>query len=274
MNMRLLGITLLVIMIIGGLVAGVFANGIQRLLTVPATPAHAVQGIPIARGNTPGTQKPPVNPVTAKTPVAGGQPIGGVVVAQDTFQRTDQLLWGTATDTRSWESDANSPNNQQVFSVTNMMGRIANGQGTLNAVLGPANSNAELVMSGSLNHFAQGNVNLGVVLRWQDTNNWYKLLIDGTNIMLLKRVNGVTKQLATAPFPATGGKLYSLRFRIVGAVLFARGWSSTHAEPANWTLTVNDTDLVTGQAGIRVRVRNDTVVNIASFVVTIANSGM
>jgi len=36
MNIRLLGITLLVLMIIGGLVAGIFANSIERALTVPA----------------------------------------------------------------------------------------------------------------------------------------------------------------------------------------------------------------------------------------------
>ena len=272
MNSRILGIIVLVVMMIGGLVAGVFANSIQHVLTVPNVAARAAQGIPIAKATMPVMKKP-----TAGTgaPIGGGTgAMGATVLAQDMFHRVNQPLWGTATDTRTWNGDANSANNQNVFSVTNMMGQIANGQGTFDALLGPANSNAELVMSGSLNHFNAGAINLGVVQRWKDANNWYKLLLDGTNIIILKRVNGVTTQLATAPFPAKGGRLYTLRFRVVGAVLFAKGWRSNVAEPANWMLTVNDTDLTTGQAGVRVRVQTDTVVAIASFVVTVANSGM
>ncbi len=258
MNIRLLGITLLVLLMIGGLIAGTFAHAIEYTLTIPM---HTRQNIPIA------TKTTPVIVTTGAGTVSN-------VLAQDTFQRANQPLWGTATDTRMWDGDANNANNQNVFSITNKMGQIANGQGAFNALLGQANSQAEVLMFGSINHFNAGAVNLGAVLRWQDTNNWYKMMIDGTSVTLLKHINGKSAILAAAPFAAKGGRVYALRFRVVGATLFAKVWRGTLAEPANWMITVNDTDLLTGQMGIRVLVQNETVVHIASFVATTANSGM
>lgn len=258
MNIRLLGISLLVIMIIGGLVAGVFANSIQHALTVPA---RAMPVIPVVKGNMP------------KATPASTTNVPANVIAQDMFQRPNQPLWGTATDTRQWTGDANNANEQNVFSIANKTGQIANGQGTFNALLGTATHDVEVLMQGSVNRF-DGTVNLGAVTRWTDANNWYKLFIDGTNVVLLKRVNGVSTTLATQPFAAKGSRFYNFRFRVVGAMLFAKVWRSTLAEPVNWTMTVNDTDLTTGQPGVRVLVKNNTVVNMTSFMTTLANSGM
>ena len=258
MNMRLLGISLLVLLLIGGLIAGTFAHAIEDTLTIPMQTSH---NIPIAKKSTPGSRTPSVG--TAET-----------ILAQDMFQRADQPLWGTATDTRMWDGDANNVKNQNVFSITNKMGQIANGQGAFNALLGSANSQAEVVMLGSINSFNAAAVNLGVVLRWQDTNNWYKMLLDGKNVTILKRINGKSTTLATAPFVATAGSVYALRFRAVGATLFAKVWLNTLAEPANWSITVNDTDLSSGQMGIRVLVQKQTIVHITSFVAIAANSSM
>ncbi len=261
MNLRLLGISLLVLLIMAGLVAGIFTNSIQSALTLPMHAMPAMPVIPIGKGNMPQS-----TPTTATN-------IPANVIAQDMFQRADQPLWGTATDTRTWAGDANNANEQNIFSITNKVGQIANGQGTFDALLGDATSNAEVLMQGSVNSF-DGTVNLGAVLRWNDKNNWYKLLIDGTNVELLKRINGVSTTLATHPFAAKGGRSYNLRFRAVGAMLFAKVWRSTLAEPTNWTLMVNDTDLTTGRSGVRVLVKNNTVIHVTSFVSTAATSGM
>ena len=260
MNIRLLGITLLVLLMIGGLVAGTFAQAIERVLTIPMH-QHMGQKIPIAAKTT----------SVITTPSTG---VAANILAQDMFQRANQPLWGTATDTRMWDGDANNANDQNIFSITNKMGQIANGHGAFNALLGQATSQAEVLMNGSINHFNAGAVNLGVVLRWQDTNNWYKMMIDGTNIVLLKRINGKSTILATAPFAAKGGRMYALRFRVVGATLFAKVWSSTLAEPANWMITVTDTDLSSGQMGIRVLLQQNSIVQITSFIAIVANSGM
>jgi hypothetical protein len=188
-------------------------------------------------------------------------------LAQDTFQRQNQQLWGTASDGRTWGGDANKTN---AFSIANGVGQIADAQGTLNALLGQSGTNMEVMVSGSLNHFDDGDVNLGVVLRWSDANNWYKVLIDGTHVTLLKRVKGVTTTLATAPFQAQDGKMYSLRFQAIGAMLFARAWPVGSPEPQTWTLNVTDTTLTTGQAGVRVLIEEQSVVNIITFSVSAA----
>ena len=258
MNLRLLGISLLVLMIIAGLVAGIFTDSIQRALTIPA---RAMPVIPIVKGNMP----------RATLTTATNTPAN--VIAQDMFQRPDQPLWGTATDTRTWTGDANNANEQNIFSISNKTGQITHGQGTFDALLGDATSNVEVLMQGSVNSF-DGTVNLGAVLRWNDKNNWYKLLIDGTNVELLKRINGASTVLATQPFAAKSGKSYNLRFRALVAMLFATVWRSTFAEPAHWTLPVNDTHLTNGLPGVRVLVKNNTIVNVTSFVTTAANSGM
>jgi hypothetical protein len=57
-------------------------------------------------------------------------------------------------------------------------------------------------------------------------------------------------------------------------MLFAKVWRSTLPEPANWTLMVSDTDLTSGQPGVRVLVKNNTVIHVTSFVTIAATSGM
>ena len=191
---------------------------------------------------------------------------GVVVLAKDTFQRAAQVFWGTASDGHLWAGDANSI---EVFSITNGAGQIDHAQGTFNAVLGTPNTNAEVLVSASANQFvAGGKVNIGAVLRWTDANNWYKALIDGTNLQILSRVNGVTMSLAVMPFPAKGGVMYTLRFRVMGANLFARAWQSGQPEPATWMLTVANTALTQGLGGVRVLVQTATVVRVTSFLET------
>lgn len=256
---------------IGGLVAGFFTHSIEAALTVQsvnvarhtngngaAPDPTATQGGPTGQPVKTTTPGPSVTPTTATN--------GAVVLAKDTFQRAAQVFWGTASDGRMWTGDANSI---EVFSIANGAGQIDHAQGAFNAVLGALNANAEVLVTGTVNQFvAGGKVNLGVVLRWTDTNNWYKALIDGTNLQILSRVNGVTTSLALMPFPAKGGVTYNLRFRVTGANLFARAWQNGQPEPATWMLTVANTALTQGMGGVRVLVQTATVVRVTSFLET------
>ncbi|HKV59572.1 MAG TPA: hypothetical protein VJO32_14860, partial [Ktedonobacteraceae bacterium] len=115
---------------------------------------------------------------------------------------------------------------------------------------------------------AGGTVNIGAALRWKDGNNWYKALIDGTKLQILSRVNGVTTSLASMPFAAKDGATYNLRFRAMGANLFARAWQSGQPEPTTWMLTVANTALTQGLGGVRVLVLNTTVIRVTSFLET------
>src|ERR1051326_1686977 len=130
MNMRLLIIALLLLLVVVGLTAGVFAGSIQHALTVPAHRAMMATTAPAMP-----TQAAMPNGGTANMPAATGNngqmPV--VAVAQDSFQRQNQTLWGTASDGRPWQGDANNPNSVQVFRVFNNMGVIvgrAGQQGT------------------------------------------------------------------------------------------------------------------------------------------------
>jgi hypothetical protein len=263
MNMRLLGVTVIVLVVIAGLVAGIFAGAIQHALMIPATGSLTTGPIRIVQ-SMPGQTAP-----TATT-AATSQ-----TLAMDNFNRPNRVLWGTASDFQTWSGDANTQN--QIFSIVGGSGQIAHSQGqqTFNALLGPNKNNVQVLLQGTINQFAaNGNSNIGAVLRWSDINNWYKAFIDGANLSIIKRVNGNQVTLGTVPFNAQGNTMYSLRFQAVGATLYAKAWQSTMPEPADWMLTATDTDLASGQAGVRVLVQADTIINIKMFQVQMASTVM
>lgn len=278
MKMRTLFIVVICLIIALGLFSGIFAQSIQRLLTIMPPAVQAMQQgtgkmnngttTPIATpGTTPGT--------TPLAPTVVAQMPGTVtMLAQDTFQRTDQALWGTASDGRTWEGDANNQNVANSFAIKGGMGVITNTQGTLNALLGPINGDMEVLASATVSQFDAPNINFGVVLRWNDNNNWYKALIDGNNLTILSRVNGVTTQLGNIHFAAQAGTAYSIRFRAIGSTLFAKVWASNTTEPTNWMLTLMDTALTTGHGGVRVLLVKNITVQVSSFVETMVNGLM
>jgi len=119
-----------------------------------------------------------------------------------------------------------------------------------------------------------GGANLGAVVRWINANNWYKAFIDGTHLVLLRRVNGTSVQLAAVPFKAQGGTFYTIRLRVVGTTLFTKVWRSGTIEPARWMITVTDKALANGQPGLRVVVLHGVVINVISFVATAVQSNV
>jgi hypothetical protein len=191
-------------------------------------------------------------------------PANGVtVLAQDNFHRSNQPFWGTSSGLRTWGGDANT---NTAFAIFNNMGRITGGQGALQAILSVTSANADAFVSGSVSQFdLDGAVNLGLVLRWQDANDWYKALIDGQTLQVLRAVNGHVTVLAEQPFQANSGTRYSLRFRILGSALFARAWPSAGQEPATWNIMKIDTQLTTGLSGIRVKVQPGVVILVTAF---------
>ena len=274
---RFIGITLLGILIIGGLLASFYSQAIEQALTLTPgknTPSR-VTGI--------GPKMPEASPtaiVLPATATQAAQMLQATILAQDTFQRADQALWGAASDGQSWEGDANKMIAFSIAGSNHTWGQIANNRGNqgqgeqiYNALLGPASENVNLVVSGSVNLFSL-NANFGVVLRWKDVNNWYKALIDGSDLIVLKRLNGVTTRLGALHFTALSVKTYTLHFRAIGATLFASAWQSDQSEPAHWMIVVSDMSLVSGQGGVRVVLENNTVIHVASFLETVANSGI
>lgn len=273
MNKRLTIITLIIMLVIGGLIAGIYAGPIEKALTPTITNAMG-NNAPQKPANPGKATAQPQQPGQAKNPNAGGMqnkvnPNQANVLAQDSFQRTNQQFWGQSSDGRQWEGDANT---SQVFSIANATGQMAHGQGTVNAVLGPTNDNVDVLANGAVNQFGNG-VNLGVVLRWTNGQNWYKALIDGAHLNILKRVNGKSTQISSVTFAAQKGSMYSIRFRAIGAMLFAKVWPRDTKEPDRWMIVISDPELKTGQAGLRVVLQPTTVVRITSFIAMPAAMG-
>ena len=208
----------------------------------------------------PTNSTPTPTPSTTVTSSPSPSPTPGTLLAQDNFTRANQNGWGKASDGQTWGGDANS---QSAFSIKNNVGQIANGSGPYNAVLGPKATDAEVVFTGSLSSFS--NNNLGAVLRWQDSNDWYKAYINGTQLVVQKRVNGTTTTLSQVNFSASANTPYDLRFEIVGKTLYAKAWVASSSEPSTWAITTTDSSLSSGQCGLRVQVLSATSASITSF---------
>ncbi len=200
-----------------------------------------------------------MTPSPTLTPSVTPSPSPGATLAQDTFQRANQKYWGTASDGHVWGGQANT---KSAFSISNNTGQLS-ANGIYDAVLGPTAANAEVLVSGSMNKFSSSNI--GAVLRWVDTNDWYKAYIDGGHLVVQKKVKGTYTTLKTITFAATAGKSYTIRFSVVGTTLSAKVWLTGTTEPTNWMITVNDTSLTTGYCGLRLQLQSGIVANITSF---------
>ncbi len=221
------------------------------------------------------TNVPPPTPTVGKTPTKtptktpsptpsvspSPSPSPGTTLAQDTFQRANQNGWGKASDGLMWGGDAT---NTSIFSIKNNTGQLNNGGGvTYSAVLGPQATNAEVLFSGSMSSF--NGTNMGAVLRWTNGNNWYKAYIDGSNLILQKKVKGSTTTLKSVSFAATAGTSYTLRFGIVGNALSVKVWKTDTTEPGSWMATTTDSTFASGYCGLRVLDQNGTTATITSF---------
>lgn len=258
MNVRGFWIVTLVLCILGGLIAGIVTPAVAQTLPSAVPPATARVHLPPSRSPVATASAQPQQP----TPTAGAQ----MVLGRDTFQRPDQPLWGHASDGYPWGGDANT---NQAFSIKNGAGQITGANGTLQALLNINSADAEILLSGSLSRFdANGGINLGGALRWQNAGTWYKVLIDGQHLQLLGKVNGARVLLKSIPFQAQANVNYSLRFRVLGSNLLAKAWPSTQSEPAAWMLVAVDTHLTAGIGGIRVLLTLGVTIRITSFLET------
>jgi hypothetical protein len=229
---------------------------------VTATYTSFLATTPGSTGTPTPTPSPSPSPSPSPTSTATATVTPGTTLAQDTFQRPNQALWGTASDGQVWGGDANT---QSVFSIANNTGQVSNATTSYSAILGPSATNAEVLFSGSMSSYS--NNNLGAVLRWTDGNNWYKAYIDGTSLVVQKKVNGATTILGSVPFTATAGTSYTLRFRVVGTTLYAKVWQTGTTEPANWMVMVTDTTFSSGFCGLRMLAQNGTA-TYTSFLAT------
>lgn len=181
--------------------------------------------------------------------------------AQDSFQRPNQALWGTASDGQVWGGEANT---SSVFAIDNNAGAISNSGNIVNAVLGPSVTDSEVLATMSLSRF-NGSTDIGVVLHWRNANNWYKAYLTGSSFVMQERFNGSYTTLGSVSFAATANIAYSIRFQVIGTTFRARVWRADLPEPTTWTLTATDASTPSGFAGVRAHMAANTNARITSF---------
>ena len=199
------------------------------------------------------------SPTTIPTP----SPTPMITLAQDTFQRPNQAQWGIASNGQTWGGDANT---NQAFSIVSASGQVSNITGNFSAVLGTAATDAEVLFSGSVSSYTS--TNLGAVLRWNDSKNFYRAFINKTSLVIQKRFHNATTTLGSVPFVAMAGTSYSLRFQSNGSTLYAKAWQMGTIEPTSWMVTASDTSLSSGFCGLQMQIATSTTATYTSFLAT------
>jgi hypothetical protein len=234
--------------------------------SVPSTPHHQVP-LTINLGSAVDGGAPDLTGPADLRPVipdfAGVTP---VTVAEDTFVRPNQPLWGIASDgVHTWTGDANSATG--VFSIVNGHGRINNGGTTsYRGQLGNKVANSEAQATAIVNFWNGTSVGLGVTIRVEDANNYYKAYIDGTSFWLQKTQAGSTSTLTMVPFAAQSAVVHTIRLAAIGSTLLAKVWAVPQGEPPDWQLVASDTSFGLGFCGVRATVPLPSVVEYSHFI--------
>ena len=133
-------------------------------------------------------------------------------------------------------------------------------------LLGPAAPNAEVLFSGSLSAF--GGNNLGAVLRWGDSKDYYKAYLSGTNLVIIKKVNGAITRLASIAFAATVGASSTLLFSASGGTLAASAWPGGGSQPPTWMVSASDGSLSAGRCGVLAYLASGASAHVTAFQAT------
>lgn len=233
------GLILLVVLLLCDGIAALFVPQIKAGLSL--APAVNGQSLTIA------------TPIVA---AMGSQP----VLASDDFKRSNQTNWGVAPDGQFWLADAQKTDS---FSISEDKGIIKASAGFRCGVLGPVVTDSEVLFAASLSSYNQSD--LGAILRWNNANDFYQVVLNGQGITLSRVVNGMETPLDIVPLTPRAGASYTFLFRAVGSQLSAMVWPTGQPAPANWQISLADSALTAGRAGIGAFMQAGTQVQVSNF---------
>jgi hypothetical protein len=206
-----------------------------------------------------------ITPGGGVTPSPSATATVATTLGQDTFSRPDQTYWGTSSGGQTWAGNANA---YKVFSISGNTGLVtATSNTNYYAILGPTAANATAEFSGSISSLSSG-AHIGAVLRWADSQNWYQAYIDGTNLVIDKKVGGTVTKLGTTAFNAVATTSYTLLFTVSGSTLEASVWATGGSQPAQWMLTKTDSSLASGNCGLHIVVQTGVKAQFTAFQAT------
>lgn len=188
-------------------------------------------------------------------------------IITDIFNRSETGQWGTANLGGNWTDEGGSPSD---FSVTTVapggfdagVHHTDTGTGPLYSTIGSGIDEVDIRTVLFLQNPAGidgGGVQMGVVLRYQDTDNHYQVRVIVADPDLTAQIvlveGGVETVLAEQVFPLAGffNALTFLRVQASGEVIRAKVWDVNDAEPVQWPqgLAVADTTFPAGAVGLR-----------------------
>ncbi|MFF7947029.1 hypothetical protein [Streptomyces griseorubiginosus] len=197
----------------------------------------------------------------------------------DTFTRTTANGWGTADTGQTWTltGGASSEHYTQGSEAAHQLTSInVNRYDTVTAPSADVDLRADFATSAVA---AGGSQYTGIVARYVDANNLYYARLTFTTsqqvqVVLQKRVGGVQTDLATVTateLTHAAFSFFTLRFRVIGAVLMAKAWPRGGVEPGSWHATATDSSLsAAGSLGAR-SILDALNTNVLPVVVSIDN---
>lgn len=186
-----------------------------------------------------------------------------VTLANDTFHRPDQPLWGAASDGLQWGGDVNISQDCTITSFKGQIARTASGISYYTGVLGSSFANGEVVASGAVSQYNPSH--FGAILRWIDNNHYYKAYIDGQQFHLIARNGNHAPSLQTVPFTTQANVPYTIRFRAFDSTLEARVWQTGTTEPTTWMVSGTDHTFHAGQGGLRPHLNQNVTLQVGFF---------
>jgi hypothetical protein len=184
------------------------------------------------------------------------------ILSSDSFSRGNQSGFGTASDGESWTFTGQASTN----SIASNEGLVkANGNNDTFAHLGSQTSADQEVMCRMAIGDHSGDI-CGVLGRFTDGNNTYKLLYYSGDIHINKSVSGSGSNLANyGGLTLTNGTFYQFKLKCVGTTITGKVWDASTAEPGSWMMTVTDSGVASGGFAILANTSSSAGIQFDTF---------
>jgi type II secretory pathway pseudopilin PulG len=93
----------------------------------------------------------------------------------------------------------------------------------------------------------------GIVFRYQDDNNFWRLIFENNEVRVRGRVGGAWVDAGGSggeSFTPTAGQWYQVKITVTGDSLKAKYWSDGNPEPGVWNFDLTDNALLAGAVGL------------------------
>ena len=181
------------------------------------------------------------------------------VILNDTFVRSPQSGWGTATDGKTW-SNLTGP---ATAAINGSNEGTLTGSVTQTIFVLSANTYTDLDLVVRMANTANAD-SIYVVFRATASNNYYRVRMQNQTLALHKIITGTATQLATFSTAVTAGSFIYIRIKVVGTTIQAKNWNSGSTENMSWGITLTDSSITSaGQIGLGCTLNSSS--NTASY---------